>query len=108
MSISAVTGISVSGMRAQQTRLAASASNIANALTPGHDRLEVRFNSSTQLGVAASVAPSGDVRLDRSSNVDLAAEMLSLVQSEIGFKANAAVWETGAEIWDVINSIKRS
>jgi flagellar basal-body rod protein FlgC len=108
MSISAVMGISLSGMRAQQTRLAASADNIANALTPGYDRRETRLTSAAPGGVVASVAESGQSTFDDSSNVDLATEMLSLVQSELDFRANAAVWESGADIWDVINSIKRS
>lgn len=107
MSISAVMGISLSGMQAQQTRLAASANNIANAITPKYDRLETRFSSTAPGGVAASVAPSGEDTFADGSNVDLASEMMSLVESELGFKANAAVWETGAEIWDVLNSINR-
>jgi flagellar basal-body rod protein FlgC len=57
--------------------------------------------------VTASVAPSDDTTFNDTSNVDLASEMLSLVEAEIGFKANAAVWETGADIWDVLLSIKR-
>ncbi|MGC4407054.1 flagellar basal body protein [Allorhizobium sp. NPDC080224] len=107
MSISAIMGISLSGMQAQQTRLAATADNVANALTPGYDRLETSFTSRAQGGVSATVAPSGGPALDDMSNVDLASEMLSLVEAEIGFKANAAVWETGADIWDVLLSIKR-
>ncbi|ODS55550.1 MAG: flagellar basal body rod protein [Agrobacterium sp. SCN 61-19] len=107
MSISAIMGISLSGMQAQQTRLAATANNVANALTPGYSRLETSFTSPAQGGVSATVAPSGGPALDDMSNVDLASEMLSLVEAEIGFKANAAVWETGADIWDVLLSIKR-
>lgn len=107
MSISAVMGISLSGMQAQQTRLSAAANNIANAVTPSYDRLETQFTGSKPGGVTASVAPSGDTTFDDTSNVDLASEMLSLVEAEIGFKANAAVWETGADIWDVLLSIKR-
>ncbi len=34
MSLSAVMGISLSGMQAQQTRATATANNIANAMTP--------------------------------------------------------------------------
>lgn len=107
MSISAVMSISLSGMKAQQTRLAASADNVANAMTPAYDRLETRYSSSTQGGVAVSVSPSGAATFGDGSNVDLASEMISLVQSELGFKANASVWETGADMWDVLMSIKR-
>ncbi|MFN4205479.1 MAG: flagellar basal body protein [Agrobacterium albertimagni] len=107
MSISAIMGISLSGMQAQQTRLAATANNVANAMTPGYDRLETSLTSRAQSGVSATVSPSGAPVLDDTSNVDVASEMLSLVEAEIGFKANAAAWETGADIWDVLLSIKR-
>jgi flagellar basal-body rod protein FlgC len=107
MSLSAVMGTSLSGMQAQQTRAAATANNVANALTPRYDRLETRFSSEESGGVRASVTPSGTDTLSDGSNVDLAQEALSLIESEIAFKANASVWETGADMWDVLMSIKR-
>lgn len=108
MSLSAVMAISLSGMQAQQTRASATANNIANALTPSYNRLETRFSTTATGGVVASVGPSGDQTIDDGSEADLASEMVSLVQSEIGFKANAAAWEIGAEIWDVLMSINRA
>ena len=107
MSISAVMGIALSGMQAQQTRLSATANNVANALTPTYDRLETQFSSTESGGVSTSVTSSGDQSSADSSNVDLASEMMSLVEAEIGFKANAAAFETGADLWDVLLSIKR-
>lgn len=107
MSISAIMGISLSGMQAQQTRVAATANNVANAMTPAYDRLETDLTSRGQGGVSSTVSRSGGPVLDDTSNVDLASEMLSLVEAEIGFKANAAAWETGADIWDVLLSIRR-
>ena len=107
MSLSAVMGISLSGMQAQQTRAAATANNIANAMTPGYDRLDTYFSSEEAGGVWASVSPSGAATSDEGSNIDLAQEAVSLIESEIGFKANASVWETGADMWDVLMSIKR-
>lgn len=107
MSLSAVMGTSLSGMQAQQTRAAATANNVANALTPRYDRLETRFSSEESGGVRASVTTSGTDTLSDGSNVDLAQEALSLIESEIAFKANASVWETGADMWDVLMSIKR-
>ena len=107
MSISSVIGIALSGMQAQQSRTAATASNIANALTPRYDRLETQFSTTRSAGVSASVAEAGMPRLDDASKVDLASEMLSLVEAENSFKANAAVWETGADLWDVLMAIKR-
>ena len=107
MSLSAVMAISLSGMQAQQTRAAATASNIANAMTPRYDRLDTNLSSEDAGGVRASVSPSGAAISDEGSNVDLAQEMVSLIESEIGFKANASAFETGADMWDVLLSIKR-
>ena len=42
-----------------------------------------------------------------SSASDPAASMLDLISAEIGFRANAAVFETGADLWDVLATIKR-
>ncbi|PYB71359.1 flagellar basal body rod C-terminal domain-containing protein [Rhizobium wuzhouense] len=107
MSLSSVMSISLSGMQAQQTRVTAAASNVANALTPAYDRRTTAFSSEASGGVRASVAPSGADTFAGSSNVDLAEEAMALLQSEIAFKANANVWETGADMWDVLMSIKR-
>jgi flagellar hook protein FlgE len=105
MSIAAITGIALSGMQAQQKRVAATANNIANAMTPGYDRKETAFSSAASGGVSATVSPSGDPVPDGGSNVDLASEMLSLIQGEIGFQANAAAFETGADLWDVLKTM---
>lgn len=107
MSLSAVMNISLSGMQAQQTRASATANNVANAMTPRYDRLETRFSTEETGGVSASVSPSGEATPDTESNVDLAQEAVSMTESEIGFKANASVWEAGADMWDVLMSIKR-
>ncbi len=79
MSISAIMNIAVSGMQANTRSLSASAQNVASIGTS----------------------------LPGTSDVDLGQEMLDAVEAEIGFKANAAVWETGADLWDVLASIKR-
>jgi flagellar hook protein FlgE len=107
MSISAAMGISLSGMEAQQTRAAATTNNVANAMTSGYARQDTQFSTTEQGGVSASVTPSGSSPFSETSNVDLASEMLSLIETEIGFKANASLWETGADMWDVLMSIKR-
>ncbi|MBW8299388.1 MAG: flagellar basal body protein [Hydrogenophaga sp.] len=107
MGISAIMGIAVSGMQAQTTRLSAAANNVANALTPGYDRAVTSFSTRPSGGVSASVSPSGDTTLPDRSNVDLASEMLDAIGAELAFKANASVFETGADMWDVLMSIKR-
>ncbi len=107
MGISAIMNIAVSGMQVQQTRAAATANNIANAMTPRYDRLKTNFSSEDAGGVRASVSPSGAATFDEGSNVDLTQEVVSLIESEIGFKANASAFETGADMWDALLSIKR-
>lgn len=107
MGISAIMGIAVSGMQAQTTRLSAAANNVANALTPGYDRAVTTFSSRALGGVSASVSPSGNPTPPGGSNVDLANELVDAMGAELGFKANASVFETGADLWDVLMSIKR-
>lgn len=80
MSISAVMNTAVYGMRAQTERLSVSAQAIANIDTP----------------VTAPAQPG-----------DLAAEMIDMIGAGIAFKANASVFETGADLWDVLMTVKR-
>lgn len=107
MSISAMMGIALTGVQAQTKRFAATADNVANALTPGYDRRVTSLTSLDAGGVVASVRPSGDATLPGTSNVDLAQEILDMSEAEISFRANASVFETGADIWDVLLTIKR-
>ena len=81
MNLSSVMSTALFGMRSEQTRLANSAANIAGA-GPG----------------AAS---------ETDAEIDLANELMTIRQAEIGFAANAIVFETGAELWDVLMTIKR-
>jgi flagellar basal-body rod protein FlgC len=108
MSISAVMGIAVSGMQAQTKRLSAAANNIANIDTPGYDRLTTTLSSvPASGGVSATVSPSTPATLPGSSNIDMASEMLDVIGAQQSFAANAAVFEAGADMWDVLMSIKR-
>lgn len=107
MGLSAIMGIAVSGLQAQTTRLSVTANNMANALTPGYDRAVTSLSTRPTGGVSASVSPSGEAALPGSSNVDLASEMLDAIGAELSFKANASAFETGADMWDVLLSIKR-
>lgn len=47
--------------------------------------------------IASGASPTSDPAMD----------MLDLVSAETGFRANAAVFETGADLWEVLESIKR-
>jgi flagellar hook protein FlgE len=107
MGISVVMGIAASGMQAQTKRLSAVANNIANIDTPGYNRLTTRLSSMpTPGGVSVTVGPSSSV-LAESSNLDMGSEMLDLIGAQQSFAANASVFETGADMWDVLMSIKR-
>ncbi|CAH0341050.1 flagellar basal body protein [Rhizobium sp. CECT 9324] len=105
MTITAAMNSAASGMFAQQSRLAATADNIANALSTGYDRRDTRMTTSSTGGVTATAVSSHTV--DETANVDLGEDMLSLIETEIAFKANASAFETGADLWDVLMSIKR-
>ena len=77
--ISSMMQTAVSGMQSEQIRLTEAAGNIARAGTASETDAEI----------------------------SLANELLTLKQAEIGFKANALVFETGADLWDVLMSITR-
>jgi len=81
MTISSIMTTALSGMQTEQNRLMEAAGNIASA-GPG-------------------------VATETDAEISLANELLTVKQSEIGFKANAMVFETGADLWDVLMSIKR-
>ena len=81
MTISSIMTTALSGMQTQQNRLTEAAANIAGS------------------------GPGGATRTD--AEISLANEMLDVMSAETGFKANAMAFETGADLWDVLMSIKR-
>lgn len=81
MTISSMMNIALSGMRSEQTRMLTTANTIANS------------------------GPGAATETD--AEIDLANELLTVRQAEIGFKANALVFEAGADLWDVLMTIKR-
>ncbi|MFS8144386.1 flagellar basal body rod protein FlgC [Rhizobium sp. BR 249] len=99
MSISGITNIALSGMQAQTTRVSAIANNIANSSTPGYAKLNSSLTS-TVSGVQAIVSPTD-------SDVDPATELTDLIEAEQSYKANAVVFETGADMWEMLMSSKR-
>ncbi|MBP2487649.1 flagellar basal-body rod protein FlgC [Rhizobium leguminosarum] len=100
MSISGITSIALSGMRAQTTRVGAIANNIANSSTPGYARQNTSLTSVVSSGVQALVDPTA-------SDGDPATELTDLTEAEQSYKANAVVFETGADMWEMLMSIKR-
>ncbi|API51601.1 flagellar basal body rod protein [Rhizobium leguminosarum] len=100
MSISGITSTALSGMRAQTTRVSAIANNIANSSTPGYARLNTSLTSVESGGVQSVVSPTA-------SDVDPATELTDLIEAAQTYKANAVVFETGADMWEMLMSIKR-
>lgn len=78
MSISAAMGASLSGMQTEVRRFSTAAHNIANA----------------------NASPGGQ-------NVDFGKELLETLTAEQGYNANASVFETGADMWDVLMTMVR-
>jgi flagellar basal body rod protein FlgC len=87
MSLSSVMNTALSGMRSEQTRLLTAAGNIA--------------------GSGPGAAPKTDAAAETDAEIDLASELLTVRQAEIGYQANALVLEAGADLWDVLMTIKR-
>ena len=81
MTISSMMNIALSGMRTEQNRMTAAAQTIANS------------------------GPGAATETD--AEIDLAGQMLDLMSAETNYKANALVLEAGADLWDVLMTIKR-
>ncbi|MBB4278300.1 flagellar basal body protein [Rhizobium mongolense] len=90
MNVSSVMNAALSGMRTQTNKVSAIASNVANISTPGNGRTD-----------------PDTLTADEGQSVDPAMELTGLIQAEQSFKANAVVFETGADMWDLLMSIKR-
>ncbi|MDI1228801.1 MAG: flagellar basal body rod C-terminal domain-containing protein [bacterium] len=127
--------IALSGLRAQTTRLAATASNIANASTGGavpsadpsapastlYTPVTVDFSAQAGGGVSAQVRPDPNaysVIYDPSSSyanadglvavpdVDLAEQLVNLIETKAAYKANVSVIKTQDEILgDLLDTI---
>ena len=100
MSISGITNTALSGMLAQTTRVGVIASNVANISTSGYGRLNTSLASVESGGVQAIVNQTDQP-------VDPATELTDLIEAEQSYKANAAVFETGADMWEMLMSIMR-
>ncbi|WP_337271453.1 flagellar basal body protein [Oryzifoliimicrobium ureilyticus] len=105
MSIVGALNTASMGMSVQATRLAAASNNMANSSTPGYKTL--RANLSTLSG-APGVQASVSTQPGQSSvSSDPSTDMLTLVESKDSFAANADVFEAGADMWQVLMSMKR-
>ena len=100
MSISAITNIAVSGMQAAAAQLATAADNTANLDSTGYQRRITQASELASGGVETrTTTADGGVNLDH--------EMLNMIGAKLSFEANASVFETGADLWQVLSTIKR-
>jgi flagellar basal-body rod protein FlgC len=86
MGLSSVATIALQSLREQAKNLEATAANIAN----------------TESG---EYRPQGDYEPGEGS--DPASDMLSLNEGETAYRANAAVFEAGADLWDILGVVTR-
>ena len=113
MSILDAMTTSTQGMSAQATRLGVTANNTANVNTRGYQRLATGLSTLTggaTGGVEATVSQTTGQDTASStdtSNVDLQTEMTGSVETKLGFAVNAGAFETGADMWGVLMSMKR-
>lgn len=90
MGLSSVASIALQGLREQAKNLEATASNIVNTDSGEYG----------PLGGDPSVPAA-------SESGDLAGEMLSLTEGELAYRANATVFEAGADLWDILGVVTR-
>lgn len=91
-------------MDAQSTRLAAVANNIANSDTAGYRRQTTSLSTlSPAGGVQASVREDASA----SNGSDPLSDMTEMIESEDSFALNADAFETGADMWQMLATIKR-
>jgi len=111
--------ISLSGLAAQSTRLAATTDNIANSNTPNYKTQRVVTATTPSGGVSAVVSrdlspgqplPQLDglpARDGETSNVDLASELVNLMTIRHGFQANLralkTIIQTKGSVLDIIS-----
>lgn len=107
MTLAAAMTTALSGMLAQTTRVGNTANNIANLDTPGYQRRITSMSDMHPGGVTTTTRPSSEPADPAGSNVDMATEMLDLIGAQTAFAANASVFETGADMWDMLLTIKR-
>lgn len=86
MGISSVAAIALSAMQAQSNDLSETADNIANSE-------DITYTA--QDDEAAS------------EPVDLASELADLTEDELSYRASAAAFETGADLWALLNAVTR-
>ena len=100
LNMNVTSSISVSGMNAAQTRLQASAHNIANLETQGFTRQEVSQNTQVGGGTNTSITTSSI------SGPALETDMVQQLQAKNSFLANLSVFRTSNEVLGTLLDIK--
>jgi flagellar basal body rod protein FlgC len=90
MGLSSVASIALQSLREQANNLESTANNIAHTDSGAYQ----------PLGDHASAPPSDE-------GVDLATEMLDLTEGEVAYRANATVFEAGADLWEILGVVSR-
>lgn len=103
MSLPGIMNMAVSGMQAQTTRLHVAANNIANTGTEDY-----RAQQSTTIALPENGTVRTIIREDSEGyDFNLSAEFFDTINAATAFTASALVFETGADLWDVLKSMKR-
>ncbi len=115
-----IQSIAASGVAAGEARLAASARNVANALTPGYRPVVASSSEVASGGVSVTVSrasdPVGEARADRAllagaspaaSGTDLVAEVVEQARAAALTKANLATLRTADETLEALLQLKR-
>ena len=92
---------SLSGMNAAQTRLDASAHNIANLSTQNFTRQEVRQSDAANGGVSVSLTSSS-----AGAGNNLEADMVEQIQSKSIYQANLSVLKANNDMMGTLIDIK--
>jgi flagellar basal-body rod protein FlgC len=100
MGSQSMSGASLSGFHAQAVRLATIANNVANSGTEDFQSVGTQFNALEGGGVEAVLSQNG-------SGVDLGSEMTQLSEAEVAYNANAAAFEAGADLWQMLSVVQR-
>lgn len=90
MGLSSVASIALQSLREQANNLESTANTIANA-------------------DSGAYRPQGDYEpaAPPAEAVDLATEMQNLTEGELAYRANATVFEAGADLWEILGLVTR-
>jgi flagellar hook protein FlgE len=101
--MNAISSISLSGMQAAQTRLDASAHNIANQQTEGFQPLEVQQSTQQGGGVSSQVERSSS---SSGAGPSLEDDVVAQLQAKNSFLANLNVFKTNDSMMGSLLNIR--